>query len=161
MHSHLMLVFTGLSRFASEIAKDLIQKTPKKKTELKTMHSMVHESVRILNRGEKDIADFGKLLHENWKLKRSLTNRVSTPRIDEIYEAALRHGATGGKLLGAGGGGFVLLFVPPERQAAVRQGLDRLLEVPVEFENDGSRIIFYDAEQNEEPVVYPAFETTS
>lgn len=145
LQDHLMLIYTGLSRTASDIAGEQIKATCNKERELQEMHRMVEEGIRILQGGQ-GLEEFGRLLHESWKLKRSLTDRVSTPKIDQIYAAALRHGATGGKLLGAGGGGFVLLFVPPENQEAVRQGLDGLLQVPVEFENDGSRIIFYDAE---------------
>ena len=153
LQDHLMLVYTGLSRTASDIAGEQIKATHSKGQELQAMYEMVEEAMRILQ-GREDLEAFGRLMHESWRLKRSLTDRVSTPRIDEIYDAALRHGAVGGKLLGAGGGGFVLLFVPPERQAAVRQGLEGLLEVPVEFESDGSRIIFYDVE-GEEPMLYP------
>jgi D-glycero-alpha-D-manno-heptose-7-phosphate kinase len=147
LQDHLMLIYTGLSRTASDIAGEQIKATRsrEKEQELRAMHQMVEEGIRILQGGQ-GLEGFGRLLHESWKLKRSLTDRVSTPKVDEIYAAALRHGATGGKLLGAGGGGFVLLFVPPENQEAVRQGLDGLLQVPVEFESDGSRIIFYDVE---------------
>ena len=142
---HLMLIYTGLSRTASDIAGEQIKATRHKERELQEIHQMVEEGIRILQGGQ-GLEEFGRLLNESWKLKRSLTDRVSTPKIDEIYAAALGYGAIGGKLLGAGGGGFVLLFVPPENQEAVRQGLDGLLQVPVEFENDGSRIIFYDVE---------------
>ncbi len=145
LQDHLMLIYTGLSRTASDIAGEQIKATRSKERELREMHRMVEEGIRILQGGQ-GLEEFGRLLHESWKLKRSLTDRVSTPKIDEIYDAALRHGAVGGKLLGAGGGGFVLLFVPPENQEAVRQGLDGLLQVPVEFESDGSRIIFYGVE---------------
>ena len=144
---HLMLIYTGLSRTASDIAGEQIKATRSKERELGEMRQMVEEGIRILQ-GSNGLEEFGRLLNESWKLKRSLTHRVSTPMIDEIYETALRQGATGGKLLGAGGGGFVLLFVPPENQEAVRQGLNGLLQVPVEFESDGSRIIFYDVEDD-------------
>ena len=154
LQDHLMLVYTGLSRTASDIAGEQIKATRSKGQELRAMYQMVGEAIRILQ-GPQDLEAFGRLMNESWKLKRSLTDKVSTPRVDEIYETALRHGAIGGKLLGAGGGGFLLLFVPPERQGDVRQGLDGLLQVPVEFESDGSRIIFYDVE-GEEPMLYPS-----
>ena len=142
LHSHLMLFYTGVSRMASEIAADLIQQTPKKKAELKAIHQMVFEGVKLLNSSD-DIAGFGKLLHESWKLKRSLSSKISTPLVDEIYEAALAEGALGGKILGAGGGGFVLIFAKPEHQAKIKEKLKQFLHVPFQFDSSGSQIIFY------------------
>ncbi len=143
LQNHLMLFFTGLSRIASEIAAEQIRETPNKRQELSEMHHMVDEAIDILN-GDSDLSDFGKLLHESWQLKRSLTNRISTPWIDDIYATALKAGAIGGKLVGAGGGGFVLFFVKPELQAKVKESLRDLLYVPFRFENSGSQIIFYE-----------------
>jgi len=140
--SHLMLYFTGFSRFASEIAKEQIASIDKKKSELKTMSQMVGRGLEIIT-GKEDLLEFGRLLHESWQLKRSLTNKISTETIDQIYEQALKSGATGGKLLGAGGGGFVLLFVSPEKQAKVKEALNSLLSVPFQFENTGTQIVFY------------------
>lgn len=140
---HLMLFFTGFSRNASEIAGEQIRKTPKKKKELKAMYEMVGAAVDILNSNSDCLDDFGRLLNEAWKLKRSLTSQISTPVIDNIYEAAIRAGAIGGKLLGAGGGGFILFFVRPELQAKLREALKKFLCVPFEFENLGSQIIYY------------------
>lgn len=142
LQSHLMLYFTGFSRFASEIAKKQIEETPKKKTELHRMHAMVDEAKNILA-SKADIAEFGELLHEGWCLKRSLTDKISNLQIDDIYEAARSAGALGGKLLGAGGGGFIIFFVKPEMQASVRERLKNLLEVKFKFEHSGSQIIFY------------------
>jgi D-glycero-alpha-D-manno-heptose-7-phosphate kinase len=88
------------------------------------------------------------LLHENWNLKRSLTDKISTPQIDKIYNNAIESGALGGKLLGAGGGGFILFFVEPEHQPAVKEKLKSLLHVPFKFENQGSQIIYYAPENN-------------
>ncbi|MBU1121677.1 MAG: kinase [Candidatus Omnitrophota bacterium] len=139
---HLMLFFTGFSRIASKIAKKQIKNTPKKKDELTVMHQLVDEAKDVLCGGD-DIDKFGRLLHESWKLKRSLSNKVSSPVIDEIYEEALQSGATGGKLIGAGGGGFILLFVKPQLQNNVRKRLKRLLEVKFKFDKLGSQIIFY------------------
>ena len=143
LQNHLMLVFSGFSRTASEIAREQIKQTPSKKRELTEMCRIVDEAVKILT-GDNDIADFGKLLHEGWQLKRSLSNKISSPYTDYLYETAIRAGATGGKLLGAGGGGFVLLFVKPELQPKVREALGDLLFVPFRFENSGSQIIFYE-----------------
>ncbi len=145
LENHLMLFFTGFSRIASEIAKSQIENTPNKKRELSLMCQMVDEAIKILNEN-RDIKDFGKLLHETWLLKKSLNDKISTPEIDNIYEKALQSGALGGKLLGAGGGGFMTLFVPPENQPEVREKLKNLLEVKFHFENEGSKIIYYNPE---------------
>ena len=140
--SHLMLFFTGFSRFASDIAAEQIKKTPHRKKELRLMLQMLDEALKILN-SDDDLAKFGKILHENWKIKRSLTDKISTPVIDEIYSSAIKAGALGGKLLGAGGGGFILFFARPEVQPAIRKKLKKLLYVPLRLENLGSQIIFY------------------
>jgi len=141
LQDHLMLYFTGFSRMASEVARHQIQNIPHKERELQAMYEMARQALDLLKGG--DLEDFGRLLDESWQLKRSLSDRVSTPQIDEMYAAALRAGALGGKLLGAGGGGFVLLFVPPESQPAVQQRLKPYLRVPFKFEDLGSQIIFY------------------
>lgn len=142
IQNYLMLVFTGITRFASEIARHQINNIPNKKEELKIMHQMVEEAMEILN-SNKDILEFGRLMHKAWELKKSLSEKISNTRIDNIYTAALKAGAVGGKLLGAGGGGFMLLFVPPERHQNVREALKKLLEVKFCFENEGSQIIYY------------------
>lgn len=141
-HSHLMLFFTGFSRIASEIAAEQIKTTPHKAKELRMMFEMVNSALEILN-SRADIESFGRLLHENWKLKSSLSDKISNPMIDQIYAAALSAGAYGGKLLGAGGGGFMLIFARPEAQPRVREKLKKLLYVPFKFDNLGSQIIFY------------------
>jgi D-glycero-alpha-D-manno-heptose-7-phosphate kinase len=145
LKNHLMLFFTGFSRTASEIAAEQIKQTPNRKQELTAMFRMVDEAVNILD-GDNDLSDFGKLLHESWQLKRSLTDRISSPYTDFLYEAALKAGATGGKLLGAGGGGFILFFVRPELQVKVKAALGNLLSVPFSFESAGSQIVFYEQE---------------
>lgn len=143
LHDHLMLFWTGFSRTASEIAGEQIKETKNKKNELKRMGEMVDEAIGILNRGISDLGDFGRLLHEGWMLKRSLTSKITAPEIDEIYETARESGALGGKLLGAGGGGCILLFAPPEQQARVKAALKKLLYIPFQFEGLGSQIIYY------------------
>ncbi len=148
---HIMMYFTGFSRFASEIAKHQIQAIPKKKTELKVMYGMVEAAVGILNKNSRSFDAFGKLLHESWKLKRSLTEKISNPHIDDIYATARKAGALGGKLLGAGGGGFMIFFVRPENQAMVKKRLKKLLYVPLRFENLGSQIVYYRPEFNSKP----------
>jgi len=143
LQNHLMLFFTGLSRTASEVAGEQIKQTPTKRKELAEMFRMVDEAISILT-SDNDLLDFGKLLHENWQLKRSLTEKVSTPYTDFLYESAINAGATGGKLLGAGGGGFMLFFVKPELQTKVTESLRGVLRVPFRFETSGSQIIFYE-----------------
>jgi D-glycero-alpha-D-manno-heptose-7-phosphate kinase len=141
LQDHLMLFFTGFTRFASEIAQHQINNIPKKTKELTTMQQLTEEAMRVLS--DCDVKEFGKLLHESWLLKRSLSDKITTPVVDEIYNTAMAAGAIGGKLLGAGGGGFVLLFVEPEKQNAVRAKLNKFLEIPFRFEDQGSQIIFY------------------
>jgi D-glycero-alpha-D-manno-heptose-7-phosphate kinase len=148
LQSHLMLFFTGFPRNASEIAEEQIKRTPEKTKELKAMMEMVDEAVKVLNRNQDGYEDFGRLMDESWKLKRSLTDRITSPQIDEIYEAARGVGALGGKLLGAGGGGFMLLFTQPEIQHKVREKLSKLLYVPFQFHDLGSQIVYYAPEQN-------------
>lgn len=139
---HLLLVFTGFSRNASEIAASQVRATSQRRMELLAMRQMVDEGVSILTGGGA-LADFGALLHEGWQLKRSLTGAVSTPAIDDIYATARRAGAHGGKLLGAGGGGFLLFFVDPERRSHVIDQLRPLTVVPFELDNTGTQIIVY------------------
>ncbi len=143
LQDHLLLFFTGFSRYASEIAGAQIKRIPQNKKQLNTMFDMVHRAIKLIN-SDKDITEFGKLLHESWQIKRSLTDRITTPAIDEIYSAAIRAGAIGGKLLGAGGGGFILFFARPASHPKVKERLKHLLYVPFKFENFGSQIIFYD-----------------
>ncbi len=141
LQSCLMLLFTGVTRTASHIAGNQVNATPSRRSELQQMYQMVGQGVEILS-GSSDISEFGRLLHEAWELKRSLTDKVSPLYVDYVYETALKEGATGGKLLGAGGGGFILLFVEPDIQARVREKL-RLLHVPFQFEFQGTQIVHY------------------
>ena len=143
--NHLLLYFTGISRYASEVAKEQIGNIDKKKYELKILHQMVEDGMKILI-GNSDLKNFGKLLDEAWQLKRSLSDKVSNPVIDEIYQKAKKIGAIGGKLLGAGGGGFMLFFAPPELHQRIKEEIKGLF-VPFKFENQGSQIIFYQAEE--------------
>jgi D-glycero-alpha-D-manno-heptose-7-phosphate kinase len=143
LQSHLMLCFTGFSRIASEIAKSKIANFKIREVELKLMKEMVDEAIQILQSSNAPIEEFGTLLHESWQYKRSLSDKVSTPEIDFLYDEALSAGATSGKILGAGGGGFLLLFVKPELQPQVRQRLKHLIHVPFKFEGSGSRVVLY------------------
>lgn len=144
LQRHFMLFFTGFTRTASEIAQQQIANTPKRQTELAAMRQLVDQAAQVLADGSRPLAEFGSLLDETWQLKRRLADNISNAGLDEIYASARRAGALGGKLLGAGGGGFMLLFVPPECQARVRQALDRLLLVPFRFSSAGSELIHYE-----------------
>jgi D-glycero-alpha-D-manno-heptose-7-phosphate kinase len=148
LQNHLMLFFTGFSRTASEIASEQIQNISSKTVELRRIKEMAEEAVNILNNGGEEIESFGKLLNESWKLKRSLSSRVTTDTIDEIYNTAINAGAIGGKLCGAGGGGFMLLFIPPRKQRMLKKALKNLLYIPFHFETLGSQITLY---ANQEP----------
>jgi D-glycero-alpha-D-manno-heptose-7-phosphate kinase len=143
LHDHLLLFFTGVSRTASDIAADKIKSIPNKQAELHQMQNMVDEAENILCTGQ-NIIHFGELLHESWMLKRKISSKIAPAFIDEIYDRAHRAGAIGGKLLGAGGGGFMLFFVKPEDKPKVCDALKDILLVPFDFEASGSQIIFYD-----------------
>lgn len=146
-NEHLMLFFTGVKRTASDVAGSYVSDIESRKRQLRVMKDLVDEGLDILA-GDRDLAEFGDLLHEAWQAKRSLSHKVTNPQVEEIYEAARAAGATGGKLLGAGGGGFILLFAPPETHDAIRQRLDRLIHVPFRLESSGTQIIFHDSEQD-------------
>ena len=146
LEQHLALYFTGFARTASEIATEQIRKTPHRNKELRAMLELVDESEKILTSPGNSLDEFGRLLHENWKLKRSLTHKITNSSIDEIYAAGLGAGALGGKLLGAGGGGFMLFFVPPERREALRARLKKLLCIPFRFSTRGSDVVVYEPE---------------
>ena len=143
LNSHLMLFFTGIKRTAATVAQSYASDVASVEKQLRTMGSMVDEAFQILA-GNSDLATFGRLLHESWRAKRSLSKQVSNRVIDEIYTAARSAGAIGGKLLGAGGGGFMLLFARPSDHERIRERLAELVHVPFRFERAGSRIIFFD-----------------
>lgn len=143
LNNNLLVFFTGFSRLAAEVAKSQIDNFQKRQQHLRTMRGMVDEAEAILQNPNASLHTFGKMLHENWRLKRELSDKVSSPAIDEIYEAACSAGALGGKLLGAGGGGFALFYVPPEAHATVRHRLRHLLEVDYQFESRGTQIVLY------------------
>jgi len=141
LNAYLMLFYTGVKRTASDIAQTYTAWSDGRHRQLHVMSGFVEEGLAILC-SRQDLTAFGKLLHETWKVKRSLSVRVSNSYVDGLYEAALAAGALGGKLTGAGGGGFLLLFVPPDRQLAVQQSLAALIRVPFKFEFSGSQVIF-------------------
>jgi D-glycero-alpha-D-manno-heptose-7-phosphate kinase len=144
---NLMLFYTGIRRTASDVAASYVQVLHNRRGQLEYLAQLVDEGLAILS-GDGRLDDFGKLLHAAWLAKSSLSKRVTNSAIDEIYSQALAAGAVGGKLLGAGGGGFLLLYVPPDVQPRVKQHLDGLVHVPFAFTPRGSEIIFHDAEQD-------------
>lgn len=146
LSERLMLFYTGIKRTASTIAQSYIQDIEAKERQMRALSWMVNEAMSILGGGD-DIARFGMLLHEAWQTKRSLSAKVSNPYIEDIYSAAMSAGAVGGKVIGAGGGGFMLFFVHPHDQARVRERLRHLIHVPFKMESSGSRIIFFDPDE--------------
>jgi len=146
LESNLMLFFTGFSRFSSEIQSTTQIAIKDKTNELLEMLNLVNEAENILVSSERSLADFGKLLHYTWQLKRGISSTISSDSIDSLYTKATEAGALGGKLLGAGGGGFLLFYVEPDRQDDVKNALKNLLYVPFHFENSGTRIIHYSPE---------------
>jgi D-glycero-alpha-D-manno-heptose-7-phosphate kinase len=147
LEQRLALYFTGFSRTASEIATEQVRITPQKKRELEAMRQLVDEGEAIIADPNRSLDEFGRLLHHGWQLKRSLTQKISSASIDEIYEAGLSAGALGGKLLGAGGGGFMLFYVPPERREALRARLKKHLCVPFSFSDRGSQVVVFEPEK--------------
>lgn len=143
LESSLLLVFTGLSRFAPDLARAQIDNIRRRSnaSELGLLRAMVDEGQAILVDERTPLAELGRLLHESWQLKRALAEGVTTPLVDEIYAAAREAGASGGKLMGAGGGGFMVFLVEPSRRAHVAERLARLVQVPVRVEREGSRVI--------------------
>lgn len=147
LQRHLLLYFTGFSRTASEIARQQIENTPNRTAELTAIRQMVDEGLDILTNSRRPLEEFGNLLHEGWQMKRRISDRISNSHLDEIYNAGQDAGALGGKLLGAGGGGFMLFFVPVDRQPEFRRKMSRLLHVPFRFESNGAHIITYEPEE--------------
>lgn len=145
LNENLMLFFTGFSRMSSEIADKQKKNTKNKLKELNEMKALVDDAEKVLT-SKCDLNEFGRLLDYSWKLKRGITDEISTSAIDQIYEKALNAGAVGGKLLGAGGGGFLLFYVEKDKQPKVKEALEDFLYVPFEFEDAGTRIMYYQPE---------------
>ncbi len=146
LNDRLMLFFTGFSRFSSDIQKGTEKSMKDKTAQLLEMYSLVDDAEKILTNTDSDLDEFGKLLDYTWKLKRGISGGISTNSIDDQYERAMKAGALGGKLLGAGGGGFLLFYVPEEKQQAVKEALHDQMHVPFKFENDGTKVIYYGPE---------------
>ncbi len=147
LESHLMLFYTGIKRTASNIASSFINDLDSRRRQLRTLVHLADESINLLT-GSESINGFGELLNGAWETKRSLSKSVSNEDVDSLYQRALSAGGIGGKLTGAGGGGFLLMFVPPDKQESVKNELSDLIHVPFKFEYTGSQIIFYDVEED-------------
>ena len=141
-----MLFFTGFSRFASDFAQDQIKNMDNRKSQLRIIRSMVDSAVDVLLDRSAPLRELGELLHQSWRIKRELADSVSNSQIDEIYEAGRDAGAIGGKLLGAGGGGFMVFLVEPEKREQVRERL-KMIHVNIGFDNDGSKIVIYQPDE--------------
>lgn len=148
LNDSLMLFYTGVTRFSSEVQKDTMSNQQDKIAQLKEMLSLVDDAQAILENKHSDFNDFGRLLDHTWRLKRKTGGKISNGSIDELYDRGLKAGALGGKLLGAGGGGFLLFYIEPDKKEALRREFDDLMQVPFEFENEGTSMVYYN------PIVY-------
>lgn len=146
LNDNLMMFFTGFTRFSSDLQKANAVGYAEKIAQLKEMLALVDDAERVLNDKHSDLDDFGRLLDHTWRLKRQTGGAITTNSIDELYEKGIKAGALGGKLLGAGGGGFLLFYVQPERKTTVKEAMKDLLYVPFEFEDGGTRVIHYTPE---------------
>lgn len=146
LNRNLMLFFTGFTRFSSDIQKSTVASIEEEHSRLLKMRSLVDKAEEILVDKDKDLDEFGKLLDVTWKLKKQTGDTISSTKIDEFYLKAMEAGALGGKLLGAGGGGFLLFYVPEEKQKDVRNALNNLMEVPFRFEKQGTSVVYYSPE---------------
>lgn len=149
LNGNLMMFFTGFTRFSSDVQKANAASKEDKTAQLKEMYSLVDEAEKVLTDNSSDLDDFGRLLDHTWRLKRQTGSAVSTNSIDTLYEKGIAAGALGGKLLGAGGGGFLVFYVQPEYQQAVKNAMNELMFIPFEFENGGTRVIHYSPESYE------------
>lgn len=146
LNDNLMMFFTGFTRFSSDIQKANHLDDESKAKQLKQMLNLVDEAEGILTDQSKDLDDFGRLLDVTWKLKRQTGKSVSTSNIDELYDKGIAAGALGGKLLGAGGGGFLVFYVQSENQKSVKEAMKNLLYIPFKFEDGGTQVIYYGPE---------------
>ena len=146
LNDNLLMFFTGFTRFSSDLQKANQAGYDEKIAQLKEMYSLVGEAENVLTDKHSDLDEFGRLLDHTWRLKRQTGGAITTNSIDALYEKGIAAGALGGKLLGAGGGGFLVFYVQPEKQAAVKEAMKDLLYVPFQFEDGGTRVIHYTPE---------------
>lgn len=149
LNENLLIFFTGFTRFSSDVQKTNNVTVADKRVQLKEMHALVDEAEKVLTDKSRCLDEFGYLLDYTWKLKRQTGSSISTNSIDALYQKGMEAGALGGKLLGAGGGGFLVFYVRPEKQEAVRATMKDLMYIPFEFENGGTRVIHYTPESYE------------
>ena len=149
LNHNLMMFFTGFTRFSSDVQKANAAGKVDKTAQLKEMLSLVDDAERVLTDKSISLDEFGRMLDHTWKLKRQTGNAVSTNNIDILYDKGIKAGALGGKLLGAGGGGFLVFYVQPEKQAKVREAMEELMYIPFSFEDGGTRVIHYTPESYE------------
>ncbi|RGH09947.1 kinase [Clostridium sp. AF15-31] len=150
LNNNLMMFFTGFTRFSSDVQKaNNISGTKSKIEILGKMYELVDEAEAVLTDTNRDLDDFGRLLDTTWKLKKGTGCAISTGSIDDLYIKGIHAGALGGKLLGAGGGGFLVFYVQPEKQKNVREAMKNLMYIPFKFENGGTRVIHYSPEEFE------------
>jgi D-glycero-alpha-D-manno-heptose-7-phosphate kinase len=147
LNDHIMLFYTGILRTATDVASSYVHNINDRRRQLRLLSDLCQEAIRVLSQSD-DLTGFGEILHEGWEIKRSLSSKVTNHEVDEIYSTARKNGAIGGKLTGAGGGGFMLLFAPPDRHRAIRKALASLIFVPVKFDFNGSQIIFLDHQED-------------
>lgn len=147
LNDNLLMFFTGFTRFSSEVQRaNNVSGTEDKRAKLKKMYELVDEAEAVLTDKERDLDDFGRLLDTTWRLKKGTGSSISTNSIDGLYEKGITAGALGGKLLGAGGGGFLVFYVQSEKQKAVREAMKDLMYIPFKFEDSGTRVIHYSPE---------------
>lgn len=149
LNENLLMFFTGFTRFSSDVQKVNNVSAVEKRNQLREMYALVDEAEKVLTDKYADLDDFGRLLDQTWGLKKQTGSSISTGSIDELYDKGIQAGALGGKLLGAGGGGFLVFYVQPEKQKAVMKAMDKLMYIPFEFENGGTRVIHYSPESYE------------
>lgn len=150
LNNNLMMFFTGFTRFSSEVQKaNNVSGTEENRIKLRQMYELVDEAESVLTDKSKNLDEFGRLLDTTWKLKKGTGTAISTGSIDELYDKGIRAGALGGKLLGAGRGGFLVFYVQPEYQPAVREAMKDLMYIPFKFEDGGTRVIHYSPEEFE------------
>ena len=145
LQSHLMLFFTGLGRFSSDVSKAQVKSMSDKKDDYSNLTQLLNEAKKLFGRHEFNVSEFGSLLHEGWLIKRSLSEGITSSAIDVMYEKAIKAGAYGGKIIGAGGGGFLLICAPPEKHSHIQDALSPNIYVPIQFENAGASVIHYDS----------------
>ena len=152
LNDNLMMFFTGFTRFSAEIQATTMTTAKNRTAQLLEMKDLVDEAEQVLVNKNLPLEEFGRLLDHTWKLKRQTGNKISTDGIDMLYEKAVKAGAIGGKLLGAGGGGFLVFYVEKDKREVVQNAMEGLLHVPFRFENGGTRILHYSPESYEEPI---------